>query len=130
RSNVQPVFDTIAANAVRLCGARQGAVHLFDGELIHIVAYHNFPPEAVEGLRRMYPRPPQLDQAPGRAIPPRAVAPIEDLPADARYTREVTVAGRWRSILAVPMFRDGALSERSSSPEVKPADSPTDTSTC
>src|SRR5262245_18412743 len=29
------------------------------------------------------------------------------MPADAQYTREVTVAGRWRSILAVPMLRDG-----------------------
>src|SRR5262245_47749823 len=107
-SNVQPVFDTIAANAVRLCNARMGAVHLFDGELIHIVAFHNFPPEAVEVLRRMYPRPPQADQASGRAILTRAVAQIEDMPADAQYTREVTIAGRWRSILAVPMFRDGA----------------------
>jgi GAF domain-containing protein len=107
-SNVQPVFDTIAANAVRLCGARMGAVHLFDGKLVHIVAYHNFPPEAVEVLRRMYPRPPQVDQASGRAILTRAVAQIEDMPADPQYTREVTVAGGWRSILAVPMFRDGS----------------------
>jgi hypothetical protein len=104
--NAQPVFDTIAANAVRLCGARMSAVHLYDGELIHIVAYHNFPPEAVEVLRRMYPRPPQVDQASGRAILTRAVAQIEDMPADPQYTREVTVAGGWRSILAVPMFRD------------------------
>src|SRR5262249_51763471 len=64
--------------------------------------------EAVEVLRRMYPRPPQADQASGRAILTRAVAQIEDMPADAQYTREVTIAGRWRSILAVPMFRDGA----------------------
>src|SRR5215813_2088164 len=27
--------------------------------------------------------------------------------ADRQYTREVTVAGRWGSILAVPMLRDG-----------------------
>jgi GAF domain-containing protein len=105
-SNVQPVFDTIAANAVRLCNARMGAVHLFDGELVHIVAFHNFPPEAVEVLRRMYPRPPQSDQASGRAILTRAVAQIEDMPADPQYTPEVTIAGQWRSILAVPMFRD------------------------
>jgi two-component system, NtrC family, sensor kinase len=107
-SNVQLVFDTIAANAVRLCSARMGAVHLFDGKLVHIVAYHNFPPEAVEVLRRMYPRPPQVDQASGRAILTRAVAQIEDMRADPQYTREVTVAGGWRSILAVPMFRDDA----------------------
>jgi two-component system, NtrC family, sensor kinase len=107
-NNVQPVFDTIAANAVRLCSARMSAVHLFDGKLIHIVTYHNFPPEAVEVLRRMYPRPPQVDQASGRAILTRAVAQIEDMPADPQYTREVTVASGWRSILAVPMFRDDA----------------------
>jgi two-component system, NtrC family, sensor kinase len=56
-ANAQPVFDTIVANAVRLCNARMGAVHLFDGELVHIVALHNFPPEAVEILGRMYPDP-------------------------------------------------------------------------
>ena len=106
-NSAQPVFDTIAANAVRLCGARMGAVHLFDGKLVDIVAFHNFPPEAVEVLRRMYPRPPQIDQASGRAILSRAVAQIEDMPADPEYTSEVTIAGRWRSILAVPMFRDG-----------------------
>jgi GAF domain-containing protein/CheY-like chemotaxis protein len=55
----------------------------------------------------MYPRPPQIDQASGRAILSRAVAQIEDMPADPAYTSEVTVAGRWRSILAVPMFRNG-----------------------
>jgi GAF domain-containing protein len=105
-TDVQPVFDTIVASAVRLCGARMGAVHRFDGELIHIVALHNFPPEVVEVLRAMYPRPPQSDQASGRAILTRAVAQIDDMLADSQYTREVTVAGRWRSILAVPMLRD------------------------
>src|SRR5262249_34507515 len=78
-TDVQPVFDTIVASAVRLCGARMGAVHRFDGELIHIVALHNFPPEVVEVLRAMYPRPPQPDQASGRAILTRVVAQIEDM---------------------------------------------------
>ncbi len=83
------------------------ALHRFDGELIHIVAHHNFPPEAVAVLAQMYPRPPQSDQASGRAILTREVAQIEDMLADPQYTREVTVAGQWGSILAVPMLRDG-----------------------
>jgi GAF domain-containing protein len=106
--DLQTVFDTIVVNAVRLCHAHMGAVHRFDGRLIHIVAHHNFPPDAVEVLQRMYPRPPQPDQASGRAILTREVAEIEDMLADQQYTREVTVAGRWGSILAVPMLRDGA----------------------
>ena len=105
--DLQTVFDTIVVNAVRLCHAHMGAVHRFDGEQIHIVAHHNFPPEAVKVLQRMYPRPPQPDQASGRAILTCKVAEIEDMLADPHYTRKVTVAGQWGSILAVPMLRDG-----------------------
>ena len=106
--DLQTIFDTIAVNAVRLCHAHMGAVHRYDGELIHIVAHHNFPPDAVEVLQKMYPRPPQPDQASGRAILTREVAQIEDMLADPQYTRAVTIAGHWGSILAVPMLRDGA----------------------
>src|SRR6516165_6055809 len=106
--DLQTVFKTIIANAVRLCHAHMGAVHLFDGKLVDIVAFHNFPPEAVKVLQSMYPRPPQPDQASGRAILTGKVAEIEDMLGDPQYTRKVTVAGQWGSILAVPMFRDGA----------------------
>src|SRR5215469_13312051 len=81
--DLQTVFKTIVANAVRLCHAHMGAVHLFDGKLVHIVAFHNFPQEAVEVLQSMYPRPPQSDQASGRAI---------------------TVSSRWSSPLAHEAF--------------------------
>src|SRR5262249_43687478 len=40
-THVQPVFDTIAACAVRLCRGFFCTVHSFDGELIHLVAHHN-----------------------------------------------------------------------------------------
>src|SRR6516165_571158 len=106
--DLQTVFKTIIANAVRLCHAHMGAVHLFDGKLVDIVAFHNFPPEAVKVLQSMYPRPPQPDQASGRAILTGKVAEIEDMLGDPQYTRKVTVAGQWGSILAVPMLRDGA----------------------
>jgi GAF domain-containing protein len=106
--DLQTVFKTIIANAVRLCHAHMGAVHLFDGKLVDIVAFHNFPPKAVKVLQGMYPRPPRPDQASGRAILTGQVAEIEDMLADPQYTRKVTVAGQWGSILAVPMLRDGA----------------------
>src|SRR4030095_11403040 len=107
-TDVQPVFNTIVANAVRLCSDRIGAVDPLHGELVHLVADHNYPPEVLQVLRRMHPRPPQRDQASGRAILTRGLAQIEDLLADPQYRREVAVAGGWRSILAVPMLRDGA----------------------
>jgi len=107
RTDIQAVFDTIITSAVRLCGARMGAVFRFDGELVHFAAQHNYPPRAIENLRRMYPRRPQADQASGRAILARSVAQIEDLLADQFYHREQALAGDWRSVLAVPMLREG-----------------------
>src|SRR5215831_19535546 len=107
RTDIQPVFDTIITSAVRLCGARMGAVFRFDGELVHFAAQHNYPPRAIENLRRMYPRRPQADQASGRAILARSVAQIEDLLADQFYHREQALAGDWRSVIAVPMLREG-----------------------
>ncbi len=104
QTNVQPVFDTIVANAVSLCGAHQGAVYQFDGELVHFVAHANYAPEVLEVLGRMYPRLPQPDQVSGRAILSRAVAQIEDMLADPLYSRDLASAASWRSQLAVPML--------------------------
>ena len=107
QTDVQHVFDTITASAVKLCGALQGAVYLYDGKLVHLGAHRNYAPEIIEILQRMYPRPPQQDQISGRAILTQAVAQIEDMLADPLYSRELTLVGAWRSQLAVPMFRDG-----------------------
>ena len=105
--DVQPVFDTIVASAVRLCGARMGAVFRFDGELVHLVAHHNYSPEVLEVLHRTHPRVPQSDQASGRAILNRAIVQIEDTVSDPNYLYDMAHAGNWRSILAVPMLREG-----------------------
>ena len=107
-TDVQPVFDAIVASAVRLCGARMGAVFEYDGELVKLVAHHNYTPEVLDALNRTHPRPPQLDQASGRAILTRAVAQVEDALADPNYHHAIAHAGHWRSILAVPMLRAGA----------------------
>ena len=77
-TDVQQVFDTIVASAVRLCGARMGAVYRFDGGLVHLVAHYAYSPEVLEVLHRTYPRPPGSDQASGRAILSRAIVQIED----------------------------------------------------
>jgi two-component system, NtrC family, sensor kinase len=106
QTDVQPVFDTIVANAVNLCTAHMGAVYRFDGRLLHLVAHHNYPPEVLRILQQMHPRAPQLDQASGRAVLTRAVAQIEDMLADPLYAHQVALAGGWRSIVSVPMLRD------------------------
>jgi GAF domain-containing protein len=109
RTDLQPVFDTIVASAVRLCGARMGAVFRFDGKLIHLVAHHNYTPEVLEVLHRTHPRPPQPDQVSGRVILTGAVAQVGDVLADPNYLiHEIARAGNWGSILGVPMLRADA----------------------
>jgi GAF domain-containing protein len=106
-ADVQSVFHAILANAVRLCDALFGAVFRFDGELIHFVAHHNFTPDVLELLSHIYPMRPSRAQATGRAILSGALVHVHDALADLEYRREIATRGGWRSILAVPMSRDG-----------------------
>ena len=86
QTDAQPVFDIIAASALRLCGAGYGQLALYDGELLHMAAFHNVNPEGVEALRRRFPARADGGSAMGRAIQTRAVVQIPDVledPADA-----------------------------------------------
>jgi two-component system, NtrC family, sensor kinase len=82
-TDVQPVFDAIAASAVRLCGAKWSVVLRFDGELMDLAALHNLDdPEGQEALRRSFPRPPSRKGATDRAILTKAVVYISDILED------------------------------------------------
>jgi len=58
-------------------------------------------------LLRLYPMRPKRETASGRAILGRAVAELPDALADPEYRHEIAIAGDWRSMLAVPMLREG-----------------------
>ena len=107
QTDVQPVFDTLVASAVRLCRAHIGAVWQFDGERLHLVAHHNFTPEVLDVVSRGHPRRPQRDRVSGRAILSRAVAQIEDVLADREFDQDVALTTGWRSMVAVPILREG-----------------------
>jgi two-component system, NtrC family, sensor kinase len=106
-TDIEPVFDTIITSAVRLCGARMGVVFRFDGELVHFMAQHNYPPKAIEILRRIIPTTSAARSGLGPGNPSPVRCQIEDMRADQLYHREQALAGDWISILAVPMLRDG-----------------------
>ena len=110
-SDVQPVFDTIVRSAVRLCDGLFGTLWQFDGELIHQVAQHNYTPEALEEVRRVYPARPSRSHGSARAILERALVHIPDLELDPEFQSQALSLSRavgWRSGLFVPMLRDGA----------------------
>jgi GAF domain-containing protein len=108
--DIQPVFDTIAENAARICQGRFAFVVRFDNELCSFGACHGLTPEGLEAFRRVLPRPAGEDTAAGRAILRRAVVQIPDVLADPAYgplSLGLAQAVNYRSILAVPMLRDG-----------------------
>ena len=107
-TDVQPVFDTIAAAALNLCRASGAAVMTFDGKLIHLVALANMNPEGADALRKSYPRPPSRDTSGARAILTRSVAAIPDVLLDPDYaTTASAISGDRRSVLSIPLMRAG-----------------------
>jgi GAF domain-containing protein len=109
--DVQPVFDTIVAAALKLCSARSANVFTFDGELIHLAAFVNVNAEYIEAMRQFYPRPPSRDTGVTRAIQTCSVIAIPDVVADREYAHAIgahSLAGAFRSVLAVPLVREGS----------------------
>jgi GAF domain-containing protein len=105
-SDAQPVFETIASSAARICGAQLCHVFQFDGELIYFAAQHGYEGEAVEVIRRAYPIAPSRASAAARAILNRAVEHIPDVKDDPDYRhRETARLVNFRSIVAVPMMK-------------------------
>jgi GAF domain-containing protein/anti-sigma regulatory factor (Ser/Thr protein kinase) len=108
QTDVQPVFNTIVKSAARLCDGVFGTLASFDGELLHLVATHNFSPTALDVAHRVFPAPPSRATIMGRAILERGVVHAPDVKLDGEYGHPaLTRAVGWRSGLAVPMLRDG-----------------------
>jgi two-component system, NtrC family, sensor kinase len=108
--DIQPVFDTIAQNAARICQGRFAFVVRFDNELLRFAASHGLTPEGLEAFQRVLPRPACDDTAAGRAILHRGIVQIPDVLADSAYgplALNLAQMVTYRSIVAVPMLRDG-----------------------
>jgi GAF domain-containing protein len=121
-TSVQPVFDTIAASALRLCGAKWSVVTRFDGQLLHLEAHHNLSsPTVVESVRRLFPRPLTRGGPTDRAIISGTVSHVSDVLKDPEYTFQAfSRQASYRSHLAVPMMREeraiGAITVAGESP--------------
>src|SRR5262245_26228810 len=107
------VFETMLANAVRICEATFGNVYLRDGEVFRIAAAHNTPPRLLEHRRRVPLQRPT--SAFGRMARTKEVVHIADLMADPRYAeREPEIVtgvelGGIRTLLIVPMLKEKDL---------------------
>jgi GAF domain-containing protein len=109
-TDVQPVFDTIAQRAKRLCDADECGVFRFDGALIHLTALADITAEWAQVLRSAFPRPPGRGSMTARAVLTRSVVHVPDVLADIEFDlTESARTSRVRSVLSVPMLRDGQV---------------------
>jgi len=107
--DVEPVFKTIGDSALKLCRATSGAVYTFDGEFIHLATAHGLSEEALEAVQRTYPMRPGKGGATARAVLTRAVAYVPDAREDPEFqVHSIVQAAEHRSIVSVPMLRDGS----------------------
>jgi GAF domain-containing protein len=115
--DLKPVFETMLANAVRLCQAKFGNLFLREGDAFRLVAMHDAPAAFAES----YQREPMIDLREHPHVPlarmaeTKAVVHIADLTAeqayiegDSRMAALVKSAGA-RSLLNVPMLKGGEL---------------------
>ena len=107
-TDVTPVFEAILESATRLFDSPLAAAFRYDGQLVHLVATHNWSPEALEDARRLYPAPPNPQMISGRVIQTRTVQIEEDTLLDPAYDQTHAATGGWRRLLGAPMLKDGA----------------------
>src|SRR5262249_37720662 len=109
-TNVQPVFDTIAESAVRLCDGQFSFVLRFDGKVMDFASCCGLTAEGLDAFHSILPMPAREDTAAGRAIVRRAVVEITDVKTDPSYGAQgqgLAKAVAYRSIAAVPLLHEG-----------------------
>src|SRR5262245_30254816 len=111
---LEPVFEAMLANAVRLCEAKFGSLYLHEGGTLRIVATHNLPPAFAEARQRGPIRPPP-DGPLGRVIRTKQTDQVADVAALQSYAERhpsmvaAVELGRARTAVAVPMLKDNEL---------------------
>ena len=111
---LMPIFQSILANATRLCEAQIGNLHLCEGDALRIVAMHDSPPEWTEYRRQNPVLRPGPDTGLGRVMRTKQTVHIEDIMADQTGRNDplriafAKLVGA-RTFLAVPMLNDDGL---------------------
>jgi GAF domain-containing protein len=111
---LQPVFESMLANATRICQARFGTLYLREADGLRAVATHNAPTAYIEDRKRDLVRPPP-DSALGQVLNTHRTAQVADIRTVKSYIEgnpylvSAVKLGGYRTIAAVPMLKDDSL---------------------
>src|SRR5215468_2868467 len=104
-----PVLDKLVATAARICLAESGFIFRLQDGLCRMIASFGIPAE-YKDFQARNPIAPGRGTLAGRTVLERRAVYIEDAAADPEYTRiEAVQLGNQRTMLGVPLIRDGAL---------------------
>jgi GAF domain-containing protein len=119
RGQLEPVFDAMLENAVRICGAKFGNLFLYEGGALRAVAFHGAPQAYVEERQRNPVIRPNPATTLGRAMTtkqPVQIADIQDYEPDSSDATPTGTTGvklaklaGARTVLAVPMVKESEL---------------------
>ena len=112
---LEPVFQAMLENAVRICGAKFGNIYRWDGDALRLAGTHNTPPALVEQRRRS-PFRPSAEAPFGRVIAAKSVVHVVDATKEPAYVERrepgivagIELAGM-RTLVGVPMLKEGEL---------------------
>jgi GAF domain-containing protein len=109
--NLEPVLQTVAETASRLCRAEMALIQRHDGEVFRAVAAVGFAPEFISFLdAHPIPITPGRGTLTGRVALEGRTVQIIDTVTDQDYAlSESTRLGKIRTQLGVPLLREGAL---------------------
>jgi GAF domain-containing protein len=112
---LEPVFEAMLANAMRICEAKFGQMYLRDGDAFRTVAIHNAPPAYVEARSRDLLLRPPPDVPLGRVVITKQAVQIADITTTRSYIERhpfvvsAVDLGGFRTVLVVPMLKGNEL---------------------
>jgi len=112
---LEPVFEAMLENAVRICGAKFGNLWLREGDAFRIGAMHGAPPAYADFFAPHACNSSTAGTCIGRVASTKQVAHIADVKVEPAYAKNspvqigtVELAGA-RTVVAVPMLKDDEL---------------------